>query len=591
MIDAAVLRACFDALPYVVFVKNSKFQIIYGNAEFRDLIDGAEFYGKTDADFFDEKIATAYRKEDEQVLRGKPVYCDEHLGDEVAAIVSKLPVTFPNGEPGIVSIGLDLGRKKYNNKKYWELRSDRDLATSEERLKSLEAQLLNTVHQKQDAIAMAMTDPATGLRNRNGLEADLIAAQRHFDATGKQFALAFTDLDHFKKINDRLGHDVGDAVLRGLSQRFLKLDGLRSAARMGGDEFALLFDVDETLDEDQFQTLMNRVQSMLSLPMIIDRKTIHATGSAGIAVYPQHGCDLSELKKNADAALLTAKADGRSRVQIFCNAIRDRSKRRRLLEDGLQSAIKERSLDIAFQPIVCSQTKQVLSVEVLARWQHPELGAIAPDEFIQIAADCGLLSKLDRVIFDIACGQLSPLLAAGRIQQFSVNVSPTDLTDVGFANDLLGRIEGHGLTPKNVCIEIVETASIHDLKAAKFNLDILHDAGICIALDDFGTGFSNLRSLLDLPLDRIKIDRSLVRDMETNRAVFDLFLTIVQLAGILEVSMVAEGLETDFNALMIASAGVTHLQGYYFAKPMCMDDLVVWLTNNEAIAPKAEDAA
>lgn len=582
MIDLASLKACFDALPYAVFAKNEDHVLIYGNKHFSQTIGVTDFIGKTDYDLFSKEQAEIFRREDKKVFQGLPSYNEEKIGDTLIGLTSKFRVEFSDGRYGLVGILLDMQNSATAREDARDTAVRSAQQSNEERVIALEALLIETVQQKREALVLALTDPATGLRNRNGLDEDLATALGRYTENGQKFALAFVDLDYFKKINDRLGHDVGDAVLNAFSQRFLKMPGLRNAARLGGDEFALLFDVEDGVSSNDFDRHMRGVHKKFGNALEIDGKSIHATASTGVAIYPDHAEDLHELKRHADAALLTSKADGRDRVTVFSSTIRDRSVRRRLIEDGLQKDVARNAIEPAFQPIVCSQTKRVLSVEVLARWSHPQLGTVSPDEFIEIAEDCGFLSRLDRVVFENGCRALAPLLKSGKIEQTSFNVSPAELTDKGFAADLLQRIEQHGLSPKHICIEIVETSSIHDIASAKANLNRLHDAGVCIALDDFGTGFSNLRSLLDLPLDRIKIDRSFVKDMETNQAVFDLFLTIVSLAGILEVSMVAEGLETDFNALMVASAGVTHLQGYYFAKPMALDQLYDWLEQGKA---------
>lgn len=580
MIDLDALKACFDALPYAVFAKNSDHVLIYGNKHFGKTIGVTDFVGKTDFDLFSKEQADIFRREDKRVFEGHASYNEEKIGDTLVGLTSKFRVEFHDGSHGLVGILLDMQNSAAERGNADSEERFAEPESSQERVIALETLLIETVQQKREALQLALTDPATGLRNRNGLDEDLTTALARFKATAQRFGLAFVDLDYFKKINDRLGHDMGDAVLKTISARFLNMPGLTCAARLGGDEFALVFDVETGLSDDEFATAMGAVHEKLSSALLIEGKTIHATASTGIALYPDHANDLHELKRHADAALLTSKAEGRDRVTVFSNAIRDRSVRRRLIEDGLQKSVANGAIHPAFQPIVCSQTKSVLGVEVLARWSHPQLGAVSPDEFIEIAEDCGLLSRLDRVVFENGCRALAPLLKNGQVEQISFNVSPAELTDIGFAPDLLDRIQQHDLLPKHICIEIVETSSIHDIASAKTNLDTLHDAGVCIALDDFGTGFSNLRSLLDLPLDKIKIDRSFVKDMETNQAVFDLFLTIVSLAGILEVSMVAEGLESDFNALMVASAGVTHLQGYYFAKPMSLDQLHDWLQHD-----------
>lgn len=589
MISLTDLKILLDALPYPIFGKNEQHVLIYGNSHFTDVMGRDDYVGHSDADFFSEEQCKVFRNEDQKVLNGQCSYNEERIGDTILAITSKFPVTLEDGSKGLVGIVLNLEDKDKNTQAPGAAEAH-TAPLDEKRVLALETLLIETVRQKREALEQAMTDPATGARNRNGLDHDLEQAVLRYNEAHIPFALAFVDLDFFKRVNDRHGHDFGDQLLQITAKRLANANKYGAVARLGGDEFAVLLPLGLDETPETIQSRLDALQSAISQPVSIEDKIIHMTCSTGVALFPEHTGDLKHLKQNADAALLTSKAEGRDRLTLFSQGIREAADRRRLIEDGLHMAIASKSIEPHFQPIVCSKTEQILSVEVLARWEHPTLGRIAPDEFIALASDCGLLTKLDRVVFENGCKTLKDLLTSGTIQQASFNVSATDITDPRFAESLLTRTRMHGLDPSHICIEILETASIHDLNTAKSNLEILHNAGVCIALDDFGTGFSNLRSLLDLPLDRIKIDRSLIRDMESNQAVFDLFLTIVNLAGILGVTMVAEGLETDFNALMVASAGVTHLQGFYFAKPMTLADLESWIAER-APAQKQTNAA
>ncbi len=595
MIDLDDLKAICDGLPYPIFAKSSENVFIYGNKYFNDLVGGDSYIGKTDYDLCSPADADLYLAEDMRVFAGQPYVRQTRLSEDRIKLTTKYPVTFKDGSVGLVGVVINGPDRASGSETALTENDNQSEHTFEKgKVAVLERLLLDTVREKREALDKAMTDVGTGLRNRSGLEYDLNRAIEDCRTTGKRFGLAFKDLDYFKRINDRLGHEAGDLLLQELARRYRKIDDLISVARLGGDEFAFAFELPEN-EVDVNDSGACEVKQVLQEPIEIAGRTVHMTASIGVAVFPIHGDDLTTLKRNADAALLKSKADGRNRMTIFSEELRKAAERRRIIEDELPKAIASGEIEPHFQPIVCSDTKDVLSVEALARWTLPQLGEIPPDEFIEIAQDCGLLSHLDRALFTQAAIAARKYVLSGDIQQLSFNVSPLEITEKGFATKLLNQIENVGLEPRHICIEIVETAAVHDLDVANENLNRLHDEGVCIALDDFGTGFSNLRSLLDLPLDRIKIARSLIRDMEANPAVFDLFLTIVSLAGILEVSMVAEGLETDFNALMVASAGVTHLQGFYFAKPMNVKDLSVWLKERKCDrpldTPKADDVA
>ncbi|MEO0412583.1 MAG: EAL domain-containing protein [Pseudomonadota bacterium] len=585
MASADTLKSLFDGLPYAIFAKNAALEVIYGNAALSAMVGREDYVGKTDKDLMAPGPAEQSEVADRRALSGQVAITEHWVRDQRAVITSKYPVTLPDGEPGLIGIVIDVTGSRSDDQAAVDLGGSDAIthqvdisASGDGRVVALENLLIETLREKQQAIELALMDPATGLRNRAGLDQDLETALARVDKEGGRLGLTFIDLDHFKSINDRLGHDAGDAVLKELGQRFNGNDGhCMSVARLGGDEFAVVFRSDPETSAALLHERQAKVHERVFKPVPFGDKMIHMTGSMGIALYPDHATDIQTLKRYADAALLTSKNEGRNRFTFFNEDIQKAALRRREIEGALNTAISEKTLTPHVQPIIGPDGGGLLGVEVLARWTHPTLGPIMPEEFIPIAEDCGLLTRLDLAMLETAATQLKPYFRSGALKQASFNASALAITSPTYAQRLLKTIEALDLSPNHICIEIVETALVHDLDVARANLQALQNAGVCIALDDFGTGYSNLRALLDLPLDRVKIDRSLVADLDTNPKVFQLFLTIVNLAKLLEVEIVAEGLETDYHRLVAESAGITHLQGFFFAKPMPISALSTWL--------------
>lgn len=586
MASADTLKSLFDGLPYAIFAKNAALEIIYGNVALSAMLGRDDYVGKTDKDLMAAGPAEQSELADKRTLSGQIAITEHWIRDQRAVITSKYPVTLPDGEPGLIGIVIDVTGSHADDQKSVDLGGSQaithqiDISKSGDgRLVALENLLIETLREKQQAIELALMDPATGLRNRAGLDQDLETAMAGVDRDGSRLGLTFIDLDHFKRINDRLGHDAGDTVLKELGQRFKDHGKCISVARLGGDEFAVVFQSDPNTSAALLDERQAKVHERVFKPVAFGDKMIHMTGSMGIALYPDHASDIQTLKRYADAALLTSKKKGRNCFTFFNEDIQNAALRRREIEAALNTAISDRKLTPHVQPIIGPDGGGLLGVEVLARWTHPTLGSIMPEEFIPIAEDCGMLTRLDLAMLETAATQLKPFLDSGVLKQASFNASALAITSPTYAQRLLKTIESLQLSPSHICIEIVETALVHDLDVARANLQTLQNAGVCIALDDFGTGYSNLRALLDLPLDRVKIDRSLVADLETNPKVFQLFLTIVNLAKLLEVEIVAEGLETDYHRLVAESAGITHLQGFFFAKPMPISALSKWLNS------------
>ena len=426
----------------------------------------------------------------------------------------------------------------------------------------------------------AETDSLTRLRNRAGFDKDILAAMESRSAEDSALSLILFDLDDFKGINDRYGHITGDAVLRRVGFRVSKLPNLLSAARVGGDEFAVLVDSkhwDLSESHSQISTDINEARDFIYHPINYKGHVIQVSGTVGVSRYPIDAENLGDLRRNASASLLYAKRRGRGSLSIYNNRIDDTVRRHRTIQAALMSREYEQNLAVVFQPIVAAETRKVQCVEALARWKHDTLGHVNPMEFLAIARESGIGEEVDRTIRDLALKQIAPVLAQGLVETISLNISPLDLASDGFAERLIAQVIRFGVLPQQVWIEVTETERLTRITVARDNLEALNRAGIRIALDDYGVGYSNIQRLAELPIERLKIDKSIVGHVEENPKYAGVFRSSVQLAHALGAEVVAEGVETEGQLSKIENVGCHLIQGYLFHKPMPLEDCLVAL--------------
>ena len=422
----------------------------------------------------------------------------------------------------------------------------------------------------------AETDPLTKLRNRAGLDKDLSEAIVSSDSEKSAMSLVLFDLDDFKGINDRYGHAVGDAVLRRIGYRVSRLQNVLSAARIGGDEFAIVVDNDRwglDVSNDRILEDIQHTKDFLYHPINHNGQVIKVSGTVGVSRFPVDAQDLIELQRNASTSLRDAKGKGRGGVSIYNARIDDTVRRRRAIQSALISREYESGLDVAFQPIVDAETRKIKSVEALGRWKHETLGYVNPLEFFSIARECGIGHEVDAKIRDLALMQIAPLLQDGKIGCISLNISPLDLAVYEFADDLMKQIADAGVRLDQVWIEVTETERLTRLATARDHLEALNQAGIRIALDDYGVGYSNIRRLAELPIQRLKIDKSIIDNVAENPKFAGVFRSSVQLARALGAEVVAEGVETADQLTIVERFGCRLVQGYYYYKPMPIAEL------------------
>jgi len=408
---------------------------------------------------------------------------------------------------------------------------------------------------------LALHDPLCGLPNRIYFGERLEEMIEKVRKGGSPAAVLYIDLDHFKDVNDTLGHPIGDELIRNVTRRIthsLRKDDV--VARLGGDEFAVI-----TADVDlaSLQTLATRMIATLCAPYSIGNHTIVIGASIGIAIIHEHMGGAADVMRHADMALYRAKNEGRNRACIYDEAMDANLLRRKLLENDLRLAIENNELQLAYQPIVNGSGETILGVEALCRWTHPQCGEIAPIEFIPVAENSGLIVPLGELVLRRAC--LDAKAWPGIF--LAVNVSPLQFRRTDFV-DVTERILAEtGLDPSRLEIEVTESTLIGNVDSAELAMFRLKALGVRLALDDFGTGYSSLQYLRRFPFDKLKIDSSFVRSIERAADAAAIVHAVVSLGRGLGMKVTAEGVETAEQQLFLRAAGVHSLQGYRFGRP------------------------
>ncbi|TYP69414.1 bifunctional diguanylate cyclase/phosphodiesterase [Paenibacillus methanolicus] len=422
---------------------------------------------------------------------------------------------------------------------------------------------------------MAYYDALTGLLNRHRL-------LHYFETsfTGKETGfLLFLDLDRFKNVNDTLGHDAGDIVIKETAERLkLTVTGDQTVFRLGGDEFLV---ASAKGSKDDALELAGNIVRVLRKPMDVAGSEIHLTISVGISLAPDHGTDRTALLKTADMALYQAKELGRNQYRLFDEEIDRQYVRRMELERDLRKALANEELFVCYQPKWDAKENRLIGLEALMRWRHPELGLVSPAEFIPIAEETGLIVPMTRWMLRDVCAQnrnwQKRRMANVRI---SVNMSIRVFEGGALAQMVHDALESSNLDPSLLELEITESIAMQEVADTVEQLQQLRALGVHVSMDDFGTGYSSLGSLDELPIDVLKIDQSFVRQsaMESKQAIIS---TIIAIAGHLKLQVVAEGVETQEQIEFLLSRGCSIMQGYYYGKPMDTKSIEQWFMDNQ----------
>ncbi len=438
------------------------------------------------------------------------------------------------------------------------------------------ADITEQKNSQQEIETLAYYDPLTGLANRRLLLDRLQQCCSQAERRGSSGALLFIDLDHFKLLNDSLGHQVGDELLMEVGQRLQAcLRKEDTVARMGGDEFVVLLPSipgDPGLVASRVRNVAGKVGRSIAKDYIFNDNHYHMSGSIGVAIFPHDSTKANILLQQADAAMYLAKKSGRDTVAFYHASLQTEADSRLSLEAGLRNAADRGELELYYQPQVdVAYGGQVVGAEALLRWNHPENGLVMPDTFIPVAEETGLILSIGRWVLGRACVQCA-LWNQGRDEKnrigIAVNVSPVQFRHQNFVGEVKSIIGEQGLDPELVTLEITEGTLIDSLEDTKIKLDELQKFGVRISIDDFGTGYSSLYYLKNLPLDELKIDRIYIQDIIDDPSDAAIVASILAIAKNLELSVVAEGIETGEQAKFLQNIGCYINQGYFYSRPI-----------------------
>lgn len=426
---------------------------------------------------------------------------------------------------------------------------------------------------------LAFFDPQTGLPNRALLMDRARMALQQAARDGRKLSLAVLDIDRFKNINDSLGHAAGDELLREVGQRLRRtLRDSDTISRVGGDEFVILF---PDSDANESAVAAEKALRAVAQRLEIGGQVLMPSVSMGISQFPDDARDYETLMRNADIAMYEAKRDGRGCVRFFLASMNENARWRMQMESALRNAMSRDALELHYQPKVLLGRPGLAGVEALVRWTHPELGRVPPDQFIPLAEDCGLINALDAWVLERACAQLAEWQSQGLpIPAVAVNLSAQRFRQDDVPAHVRLVLQRYRLPPNALTLEITERLMLIDEPRIRADLDSLNRLGVHLSVDDFGTGYSSLSYLKRLPVDELKLDRSFVRDIETDEGDRALATAVMGIGRSLGQTVVAEGVETLEQHQFLLQAGCPVAQGYYYARPMPASDIEAWLAGD-----------
>jgi diguanylate cyclase (GGDEF)-like protein len=433
--------------------------------------------------------------------------------------------------------------------------------------------------QAEEQIAhMARHDALTDLPNRvllrERLEHELKRVKR-----GECLAVLCLDLDHFKGVNDTLGHPIGDELLKVVAERLRRCTREPDTiARLGGDEFAIIMTAMQ--QPSDASALCRRIRDSITKPFNLDGHQIIADISIGISISPYDATEADQLLKNADMALYGAKADGRGTFRFFEPEMDSRMKARRDLEMNLRNALANNEFELYYQPLVNLQNNEITAFEALLRWHHPTRGIISPADFIPIAEETGLIVPVGEWVLRRACEETANWPNEMKV---AVNLSPSQLKSRNLVAVVMSALAHSGMAASRLQLEITETVLMQNTFSTLATLHELRKLGVQIAMDDFGTGYSSLSYLRSFPFDKIKIDRSFIQDMANGAEPFAIVRAVTGLANNLSIISTAEGVETRQQLEALQTIGCTEMQGYYFSRARPAAEIVeMFLSGNDA---------
>ncbi len=439
--------------------------------------------------------------------------------------------------------------------------------------------LLNEITQRKQAnlFYLAHYDQLTNLPNRllflDRLDMALIEARRE----KTQLGLLFIDLDNFKHFNDSMGHGFGDKLLVAAAARLSSCARESdTVARLSGDEFTIM--QESPSSQDDINSLCSRIVESMKQPLQIMGREVFITASIGTALYPDDDTEPTGLLAKADAAMYEAKRSGRNTYRHYVSGMNVYSLDRMTLETDLRMALERDEFVLFYQPQIELSTGKMIGNEALIRWQHPERGLLTPIHFIEISEETGLIVPIGKWVLHQACKQHMLWIASGlEPMSISVNISAMQFYQTGFCEMVKSIIADSGMQPIYLELELTESLFMHDMEVVLKTLHTLHDLGVKLAIDDFGTGYSNLGYLKMFPIDKLKIDQSFIRNLESEPVNVDIVKAIAALGKSMSLELVAEGVETDDELALVKSSGCDSVQGYRYSKPLPANQLEAWM--------------
>jgi len=438
----------------------------------------------------------------------------------------------------------------------------------------------------KDLQHLANYDSLTQLPNRALCMDRIKYALKSASRANTMVAVLFLDLDHFKDVNDSLGHAVGDQLLKSTSQRLLKrIRSEDTLARLGGDEFVII--LNHIKDSDNVIDIVETIVTSFETPFKLSNYQINTTVSIGICMYPDDGGDVDSLMKAADAAMYKAKELGRNTYEFYQSDLNKLAVRRHQLANELRAAIGHGEIDLAFQPQFNIPKNKVIGAEVLVRWNSPVLGQISPAEFIPIAENTGLIKEISDWVMENACKVIAKCLKQKLDIRLAVNLSAMQFKQADLASQIAKTLSKYQVPAKCLELEITESMLMRDVNKAISVLEKFKQMQIRIAIDDFGTGYSSLAYLRRFPLDALKIDHSFIKELVTNSDDSAITLAIISMAKSLRLEVIAEGVETQQQLDFLKQNNCDDIQGYYFSKPLPAKEFIAFLKQHKAESSNA----
>lgn len=542
--ERVLLRAMVEQVQDYLYVKDLQSRFVIVNpAVAADMGRAPEdIVGKTDFDFHPIELAVKFHRDEQRIIgSGEPMIDIEEFvltptGQRKWLSSSKVPLRDKTGRViGIVGVARDITDRKRAEEK---------------------------IH------FMAHHDALSGLANRLRLMDRLSEALLRAQRNGSRVVVIFIDLDNFKDVNDSLGHKAGDKVLKTVAKRMAKcVRATDTVARFGGDEFVIVLnDAPEQLDPAH---VVRKVREQISEPILADGQLLHVSCSIGVTAYPDDGTDAETLLANADAAMYSAKERGRDRVQAYAREMTVAVEEKRRLQDDMRAALDGNQFALVYQPQVDVESGQMLAVEALARWNHPDLGLIEPDRFIPIAEESGLIVRLGEWVLREACRQCKAWhetgLAAVRV---CVNASARQFREKTWVSCVRETLRETGLEPRYLELELTESMLMRDVSQTVATMQELRAIGVGLTIDDFGTGYSCLSALKNFPVTRLKLDGSFVSNLPHDEDDASIAATVISLGRRLKMDVVAEGVETQDQLNFLRAHHCREAQGYLFSRPL-----------------------